>query len=230
MFEIHRRNVDEIVIKEGENNNLIKGQEFFNQIIKTFRDVYEIVDKVEELNIKEKTVLSYLHLFYGKSLETSKPLLEYYQKYFDNKIDLNKGFIEWEGWNYDNRYYEYGFGILLSRYFRYQYQLIQYIDKYSFSKNDFNNREIKDIKYNSAKQFRAQLTNDEQMLLYYNAITPLGKEWIENNYIRKYKLIKNIILPQTIGYTPMKWVKEELNMEGFERDDFFEFKDKVLFD
>jgi hypothetical protein len=47
-------------------------------------------------------------------------------------------------------------------------------------------------KYNYLKMLRAQLSNHEQLLLYYNSLTSYGREWIELNYFTDYKMIKNI--------------------------------------
>ncbi|WP_407635912.1 putative phage abortive infection protein [Sediminispirochaeta smaragdinae] len=135
--------------------------------------------------------------------------------------------FDYSGWYFDLRFYNYGYGLLLSRYFRFQFQIVKFIDEYQFNKNDFSNEEIREIKYQSAKLFRSQLTNNEQLLLYYNSITPLGGDWNINNYIRKYKLIKNIILPQVFGYSPVEWVRNDLSMDPIEEIDFFEFKDKI---
>ncbi|MBN2738970.1 MAG: hypothetical protein JXR70_18460 [Spirochaetales bacterium] len=228
MFEIHRKNVDDISIKSLDQKRIYKGQEFFQKMIINLQNIFEMTNSIDKLDLKQKTILAYLHLFYGKSLEENNNLRKYYNQFFYGKMDLSQGFISYKAWYFDKRYYDYGYGMLLSRYFRYQYQVIKYIDEYEFYGDDYNEEEIKNIKYNSAKQLRAQLTNDEQLLLYYNAITPLGKSWIDNNYIKNYKLIKNIILPQSFGYTPLNWVNEELNFSNQEINKFFEFNDKFI--
>jgi len=39
---------------------------------------------------------------------------------------------------------------------------------------------------------RAQLSDSELWLLYFNVVSRFGKKWQENGYINKYKLIRNL--------------------------------------
>ncbi|WP_024993699.1 putative phage abortive infection protein [Phocaeicola paurosaccharolyticus] len=82
---------------------------------------------------------------------------------------------------------------LLGHYFRHLYQTIQFIAKEEdFKEND---------KYNYAKMVRAQLSDFEQALLYYNSLSVMGQNWIKpigkNNIkemclIARFRLIKNM--------------------------------------
>lgn len=39
---------------------------------------------------------------------------------------------------------------------------------------------------------RAQLTNQEQLLMYYNAVSDMGSNWIKKGYATKYGMIHNM--------------------------------------
>lgn len=102
------------------------------------------------------------------------------------------------------------------------YQIVKYIDQYKFSENDYDNDEIKNIKYESIKLLRSKMTNTEQLLLYYNSLTELGETWNREGLIKKYRLVKNIIHTQVKGYPPTKWAIEELNIPENKLNNFFE--------
>lgn len=74
----------------------------------------------------------------------------------------------------------------LGHYYRHLYQTIKYIDTRAFL--------TEAEKYEYAKTLRAQLSNYEQALLLINSLTPIGRNWIQNGYLKKYKLVKNVPL------------------------------------
>lgn len=79
----------------------------------------------------------------------------------------------------------------LGTYYRHLFQTIKFVAEY--------NLEIIPVKakYEYTKLIRAQLSNYEQLMLYYNSCSNLGKDWnnVENNFIVRFKLIKNIPVP-----------------------------------
>ncbi|WP_316812861.1 putative phage abortive infection protein [Pedobacter heparinus] len=85
----------------------------------------------------------------------------------------------------------------IGHYFRHLYQAVKYIDK--------QNILVYEEKYDYIKTLRAQLSNNEQYLLFYNSISFMGREWEfehltvdskEPNwdlcFFTKYNFIKNI--------------------------------------
>ncbi len=85
----------------------------------------------------------------------------------------------------------------LGHYFRGLFQLVSFVVEY--------NSEIVKNKYSYVKIIRAQLSNHEQLLLYYNALSYLGKPWIEKKYLNEWRMIKNIPLYMANFYlTPEK--------------------------
>jgi len=101
----------------------------------------------------------------------------------------------------------------LSVYFRNMYNAIKLIDSSSF----FNDEE----KMNYVKILRAQLSNAELYILFFNIISRFGKKWVDNNYVTKYQLIQNLPSKYCDGYTPqayfphIKFEDEELCLSPF---------------
>lgn len=83
-----------------------------------------------------------------------------------------------------------GYSGLLSTYFRHAFQMFAELD--SFISPAFGDEERKRF----AKLFRAQLTDEEQRMFYYNSLGTAGKDWWKKGYITKYQLIKNVDLSQ----------------------------------
>ncbi|MDM1336715.1 putative phage abortive infection protein [Acinetobacter pseudolwoffii] len=96
----------------------------------------------------------------------------------------------------------------LSSYFRNMYNAIKMIDE-----SDILTLEEKK---NLIKILRAQLSNPELYILFFNIISRFGKKWIENNFIEKYELIKNIPYDYCEGYDP----KIYFSSIEFEEDEY----------
>ena len=76
---------------------------------------------------------------------------------------------------------------LLGRYYRHLFQIVKLVDDQN--DNLFTEKEWK-RKYLGI--LRSQMSDYEQLLLYYNAQSSLGKAWNDHKYIENYRLIKNI--------------------------------------
>lgn len=72
----------------------------------------------------------------------------------------------------------------LSSYFRNMYHLIKYIDTQKLLS------QTEKIRYLNI--LRAQLSNAELWLLYFNVVSRFGRKWLENDYVVRYRLIKNM--------------------------------------
>ena len=73
----------------------------------------------------------------------------------------------------------------LGHYYRHLFQTAKYVTTQDFIEEN--------EKYEYIKTLRAQMTNFEQLLLYYNALAWFDKEW--KPLFTKYRLIKNLPLP-----------------------------------
>lgn len=52
---------------------------------------------------------------------------------------------------------------------------------------------------------RAQLSNAELYILFFNIISRFGKKWVDNNYVVKYQLLQNIPAKYCDGYDPKEF-------------------------
>ena len=104
------------------------------------------------------------------------------------------------------------------------FQMLKLVENASF----LNEKE----KYGYAKQLRAQLNDDEQVLLYYNSLSDIGKDWIENLdqkkrkkmcLIARFRMIKNIPYYKEIkGLQPQDLFKTEMIAYKKKNESFFE--------
>jgi len=84
-----------------------------------------------------------------------------------------------------------------------------------------------DKKYYYSKIVRSVLSTVEQNILFYNIISPMGKAWISEKLVFKYKPIKNMSLEENKIYSPVSWLRS-LHLEDLDDDyiyDFFEYYD-----
>lgn len=115
----------------------------------------------------------------------------------ENGVTYYKGdqIVENYGKFVGNVYKLQGFSSVLGHYYRHIYQTVCFVD----SQDDLTD----EVKYSYVKMLRAQLSDYEQVLFYYNAMSSMGYPWIQANdnelpLIIKYRMIKNI--PHFIRY------------------------------
>ena len=82
-----------------------------------------------------------------------------------------------------------GVSSYLGHYFRHMYQIVCFVDGHKQLKPE--------EKYSYVKMLRAQMSDYEQILFYYNSMSSMGKSWTEIgsdnlSLIIRYKLIKNV--------------------------------------
>ena len=85
----------------------------------------------------------------------------------------------------------------LSAYFRNMYNAIKLIDSSNL------------LTENEKKQYvtilRAQLSNPELYILFFNLLSRFGKKWKKKEYIKKYEFIKNLPLRYCSGFEPSQY-------------------------
>jgi uncharacterized membrane protein len=107
-----------------------------------------------------------------------------------------------------------GHGTKIGHYYRHLFQTVKYVASQK------HKLFTPDRKYEYVKTLRAQLSNFEQVLLFYNSISILGKAWINEKYIQDYNLITNLPLSfADFGITPEEKFKDTIN----EKNDFFDW-------
>ena len=118
---------------------------------------------------------------------------------------------------YENEY-DLGTGHLrrLSHYFRHLYQTVKYVDDQEKDLFDY------DKKYGYVSNLRAQLSTHEQLLLYYNTCSVLGRPWVDfdtskgqkEGLLARYCLIKSIPLNAADFYIKPETQYDSKNMEN----------------
>ena len=216
LLKLHRENVSELKLNNKEQRNV------FVILRNEFQDLFEIVKEIyneEDEKNATKANITYIILFFGLG-ETSTPmvksLLSNYNSQLIDKI-IKKVDSYWEKNGYkelkylkkfrlDNYYPFNGHQSRLAHYFRHLFQIIKYIDNQDFlTKNE---------KKYYAKTLRAQLSNHELAIFFYNSISILGNEWSKNektDFIKTYELLKNL---------PLEGFTFDLNPEDYYEQDY----------
>ena len=89
----------------------------------------------------------------------------------------------------------------LSAYFRNMYNLIKFVDNDKYLNKD----EKKDL----ITIYRAQLSNPELYVLFFNLRSYFRKKWNNNKYVERYEFLKNIPKNYCGGYNPEDYYKIE---------------------
>lgn len=239
MLNLHRQNVQELKYR----NN--KGRNAFNYLFLDLKYTYLLLEifsnnypELEELKNKEKlSSVAYLIFFIGIDENNNDYLENLIKKQFIDFpfFDLVNSFLLYKDqdlfattFNLNKEQLKTGITSLqlnnksqiLGHYFRHLYQMVKYIDSYS------KNILTKDDKYQYVRTIRAQLSNYEQLLLYYNSLSPFGNPWLKEGYLVRYKMIKNIPLPlANFGITPQQKFEKEIAEAKSKREDFFEWSE-----
>lgn len=157
--------------------------------------VSKAINKNPNYQLEEKlftAVLNYFKLIKSKSIRPA------YIDYDGYPVILRLRYLPWGG--HQSR---------LGHYYRHLFQTVKYVDKQDA---DLISDEEK-VDY--LRMLRAQLSDYEQVLLYYNAISHFGEGWLQNDYFIKYKMIHNIPLPlASFGITPTEKFKSELEKDS----------------
>lgn len=85
----------------------------------------------------------------------------------------------------------------LSSYYRNMYNAIKLINNDQY----LSSHEKKDL----VKIYRAQLSNPELYVLFFNLVSRFGKKWNDNNYVNQYELLTNLPLDYCDGYDPKQF-------------------------
>jgi hypothetical protein len=213
LVKLHRANLKEIHIA-----HTVEGRKAFVSMFKEFKFIYYAVllcaESEKETNpqfvIPEKRDLvniAYIWFFMGvgqtSDLLTSSLLKRYDQVFIarvliyltamKNKWDTDKKLtVPSEDsklfFTLDISYKPFGgHTSRLGHYYRHLFQTVKFIT--SQDENEVHN------KYDYIKTLRAQLSNHEQLLLYYNSLSDFGTPWLTNGYFTNYLMIKNLPLP-----------------------------------
>lgn len=87
----------------------------------------------------------------------------------------------------------------LSSYFRNMYNAIKMVDSDKY----LTNKE----KITLVKIYRAQLSNPELYILFFNLASRFGRKWNENGYVERYQLLTNLPRDYCDGFDPTEFYK-----------------------
>ena len=235
MIKIHRENINEISIKNG----LIKNRKAFIHMFNEFKYGYYLINHInlhnkntienyQVFSEEQLSNLAYLVFFYGVGPNSSDLSLSLIKesnekillKQFISKIESirssnwQKDTLEINTYKATNDIYRYnpkykpfgGHMTRLGHYYRNLFQIISFVD----SQPD----DIIENKYDYIKILRSQISSYEQLLLFYNSLSILGKPWWNNNYLIRYKLLRNIPLSRCDFGVNIKSLISELDESG----------------
>ncbi len=249
MIHLHKQNVDEIVVGG------LKGRNAIEQLFKDFVAIYAHVDNViialspqfqlakqqaaaqndaEEVRKIDREIdylaqplrklkfiheLSYGYFFYGyENYHLTKDIS-------DVRFDLNADITTYIRINGVIPALTTPHNSQLGHYYRHLYQTVKLVAEDETIKEEKN-------KYKYVKMLRAQLSDFEQALLYYNGLSIMGAKWVEpigeTNfekmcYIARFRLIKNT--PYYINYVgirPGNYFRVEKEQWELQKKKFFE--------
>lgn len=210
MIDYHNQNVDQISIphidkdKEVEESGRRAFVVYKIQIKRIVEHVREII-KVENITIGEEKIIdiSYMIFYYGlderwrdfiikmtTNIDSSEIIIDKLLEIIKSKPKLKIGRT-----NQTN----------LSTYFRNMYNAIKLID----SSKDLSSNEKKE----AIKIYRAQLSNPELYVLFFNLISRFGEKWKKNEYVIRYEFIKNIPEGYCDGFNPEEFFKIKYEYE-----------------
>lgn len=243
LLNLHKQNVSEMKLEDGKS-----GREVFVSLFYELKLanglINEIAKRKEGLNVGYKNNLSYKIFFYGIGSNSEK---QYEIQDLENKVleQIKDGIRKFNEFDHtqlpESRFlikvYELldnyrsnvkaralfdGHVSLLSHYYRHLFQTVRYVVEQMPKSIKGTEREDKTKEY--LRILRAQLSNHEQILLYYNG-SSIANAWFEKGYFTKYRMIHNLPIPLAdFGLKPnehpeiIKWRKDNSNDDLFEWD------------
>lgn len=225
MLHVHAEQVVQMKMHK-QSQGEIQGREVFDQLIKHYNTVYDAIETytqhilngglgnkdadnliayLSNENHRKSFVmrLAYGYFFYGSESYHLPTTATTEEKAIEASIRaIGKS----------NQFFVEGCHQILGHYFRHMYQMMQYI----INADCLNENE----RYIYAKQLRAQMDDDEQLLLYYNAMSDIGNSWIEYEN-RKEKLRKDAELCPLARFRMIKNIPASVDIKGIEPEAMF---------
>ncbi|HEY3369987.1 MAG TPA: putative phage abortive infection protein [Prolixibacteraceae bacterium] len=204
MIDYHNQNINQIRIPHldiNKKNEISEGRRAFVQFKIQIHRLFEIVKQIKteknyQLTEEQIADIVYIIFYYGidgswktfieAKLERYIPIHKELVKEIQDRINLNPD-LKIGRTNQTN----------LSTYFRNMYNAIKLVNNSNF----LNEKEKKEL----IKIYRAQLSNPELYVLFFNLLSRFGKKWKENEYITNYQLLKNIPHNYCDGYIPKNY-------------------------
>lgn len=241
MLHVHADHVRQMAVHKKDTE--YRGREVFLELVKSYNKIYDNVDHYiqniinggfqgqdnepiiltylsdEQKRLKITMRLAYGYFFYGSDSYRLQNYNEDVERHIEECIlSVSK----------KSQFYTKGHHVELGHYFRHMFQMIQYIINADYLSEQ--------EKYTYAKQLRAQLDDDEQLLLYYDAMADVGHAWLAPSFeeskrkkldkmcpMARFRMIKNIPAPTVIkGIDPAVQFNKEIEFYKDKSIDFFE--------
>ena len=201
MIDYHNQNVSQIEVPNlnSENEHSEKGRRAFVVYkiqLKRLLTLIEEINKKKKLKLKEKEIIdiAYMIFYYGLQGSWKKFISEKLDRYDKSELIIKEIIKEIESkpnikigrTNQTN----------LSTYFRNMYNAIKLIDNSELMNKKEKNELI--------KIYRAQLSNPELYVIFFNIVSRFGKKWRKRELIEEYEFLKNIPKDYCDGYSPKK--------------------------
>ena len=195
MVRYHRENVDLMNYKTSysKEEKIVTGRQVFVELKKQCVDIVIEIKQIIKKNDtwtdieynKRILEIAFLIIYFGVGKRTKETLESILIKYIPEQKDLLISELRKKKTKYNDKIVFYGgHQSKLGNYFRHLYHTVKFVDKTDFlSENE---------KESYIKILRAQLTNYEQAILFYNSMCSLGKNWQNEGYIMRYSIIKNL--------------------------------------
>lgn len=205
MLEFHNNMVNQLSVSHIDANKKERsdGRRAFvvfkiqiNRLLKLIEDLD--TEETWNLDNDQKLHIAYMIFYYG----IDKSWLPFLQEKIKEDIDsdiLNK-ILEKIQVNKDLKLGRTN-QTSLSSYFRNMYNLIKLVDNDKYLS--------KQEKKNLITIYRAQLSNPELYVLFFNLRSYFGKKWNAKRYIERYEILKNIPKDYCDGYNPEDYYKIE---------------------
>jgi uncharacterized membrane protein len=261
MIDLHKSNVNEIIIpffdsKEATNSSRdnkkielqsavsklreLAGKKGFVDMVQEIEYCLKIAHEVlssQELNYKEKDIneFAYSIFFFGvySDVKRSEKIHQDFQDQIIRVIkkeqsDYKKSLISGANQKVKTRYVPFqGHESRLGHYFRHLFQTVKYVVM-----QEDNGL----IEYVETRQYlrvlRAQLSNSEQQLLYFNYICGFGANWDKlgdkgYQFLTKYRMIHNMPVDRVeVVENPREHFKDYICNHCSQEDELFEWGDK----
>lgn len=244
MLELHKTNVDELEIifftKDKSKNVIAKGRHTFEYLRTEFEVCYYIVKlhyKNEKLKVSEYLTIAYSIFFHGINAREirDRSVLDLFKAVKDNHQEKGLEFIDSLLTQYEIPYLRCdlsyplfnGYSAQLAHYYRHLYQTVKFVANSNLIKYEG--------KRNYLRILRAQLSNQEQAMLFYNWCSQFGWQWEcpskypYNKFFTDYRMVHNIyqglLIPDVILEEFLN-PNNELTREDKRNDDpLFEYED-----
>lgn len=239
MLKLHKENVNEIEIKTIDKD-LLRGRLVFYEMKKELEILLTFTKDYYQKPLDNELFFdAYESFFWGfnNEIKISKtPITEasFDENSFESELNKLKK-SEKTKTSFDSEILKYNLKIpfleghhsYLGHYYRHLFHTVKFV----ISK-EFLNRELK---LNYLRILRAQLSNYEQVMLYYNWLSEYGNTWEDqnNHFLTEFKMIHNLWYTELLEDDYLKQNLKKLvgiyRKLGF-KDDLFEMEDQKIFE